>query len=51
MLEPSNMVKIAESPDHFLLQIEPLEDNSIGYLKKWLQDRCKTYLRGSQHHR
>lgn len=41
MLEASNMVKITESPDHFLLQIEPLEDNSLAHLKKWLQESQK----------
>lgn len=38
MFEVNNAVKITESQDHFLLQIEPLEDSSTTYLKKWLRE-------------
>ncbi|MBF5058994.1 TauD/TfdA family dioxygenase [Candidatus Neptunochlamydia vexilliferae] len=34
----SQAVKITESPDHFLLQIEPLQDTSTSHLKQWLKE-------------
>ncbi len=33
-----NTVKISDSPDHFLLQIEPLKDSSASHLKAWLKN-------------
>lgn len=34
-------IKITASPDHFLLQIEPLKDRSIAFLKKWIRESQK----------